>query len=386
MNNTLCVFNEIFNQFPKNQKVNCISCSLFKLKKGYKFFNKYIWGLKNVKRVANKLNFYLLLFIDDTIYNDKKIYNAVKRNIYDRKTIIINYSCPKFKNDEGNHRGLFGTLIRFFPMFDFPNNNFNIVFIMDVDYNPENEDYDKKYIVIYQLLKKYNADMLLHRYFGKKTPQWTEKDKPSFMAGTIISQKKIDYHIIVDYLNELLDEKSKLYKKVFKTTKNSLMYQNISYIDPAFNYGVDEYFLSNILYDHLIKNKYNVMYLVVYDIFSYIQVKYNLYKHDKLKDDVEKFIKFISDNKNNNISSNYKYVKSILNNDNINITDEAQHIINKTYSYIKQLNNNKNYSLFSKDEIKYILQHNNTKANKDIIKKDKIIVQLPFNVFPNKTF
>ena len=89
MNNTLCVFNEIFNQFPKNQKVNCISCSLFKLKKGYKFFNKYIWGLKNVKRVANKLNFYLLLFIDDTIYNDKKIYNAVKRNIYDRKTIII---------------------------------------------------------------------------------------------------------------------------------------------------------------------------------------------------------------------------------------------------------------------------------------------------------
>lgn len=384
MNNPLCIFNEIFNQFPKNQKINCISCSLFKLKKGYKFFNKYIWGLKNVKRVANKLNFYLLLFIDDTIYNDKKIYNAVKHHIYDRKTIIIKYSCPKFKNNEGNHRGLFGTLIRFFPLFDFPNNNFNIVFVMDVDYNPENEDYDKRYIVMYQLLKKYNADILLHRYFGKRMPQWTEKNKPSFIANKIVSQKKIDYHVIVDYLNELLDEKSKIYKKVFETTKNSLMYQNISYIDPAFNYGVDEYFLSDILYDYLIKNKYNVMYLVIYDIFSCIQVKYNLYKHDKLKDEVEKFIRFISDNNNDSIPSIYKHIKSILNNNNMNITDEEQQIINKTYSYIKQLNSDKNYSLFSKDEIKYILQHNNTKASKDIIKKDKIIVELPFNIFPNK--
>ena len=73
MDTKICTFEKIFNQLP-NKKINVISTCLFKLKNSYKNFNAYLYRAKNVKLLAQKLKFYLLVFIDDSIYNNKDIY------------------------------------------------------------------------------------------------------------------------------------------------------------------------------------------------------------------------------------------------------------------------------------------------------------------------
>ena len=254
MNSSICSFKTVFNEIP-NKKINIISTCLFKLKESYKNFNLYLYRSKNVKLLAQKLNFYILLFIDDTIYNDKNIYKKLISNIGSKKTIIIKYNCNKFKDDEGLHRGTFGTLIRFFPMFDFPGNKFGTVIIVDIDYvKPKLYKDDNYYYTMLKLLNdnkldfigRSHSNLLLDDKWISLKPAYTNKDNISFIANSLFSTKKFDHNLIVNYLNDLLNENSKLYLDVKEHTHKK-------YLDTVFKYGVDEYFLNHILYPYLKK-------------------------------------------------------------------------------------------------------------------------------------
>jgi hypothetical protein len=145
--NNICNFNPLKN-INFNNKKDIISVSLFKLKSGgYKSFSKYINGLKILDNLALKNNLEIRLFIDNTIYTDK----VIMESINNFKTIsVILYECPNFKIGE-NHVGLFGTIVRFFPLFDFENNDSRIVMILDADVEDLTELLDKQ-IEIYNML------------------------------------------------------------------------------------------------------------------------------------------------------------------------------------------------------------------------------------------
>ena len=219
MDTKICTFEKIFNQLP-NKKINVISTCLFKLKNSYKNFNAYLYRAKNVKLLAQKLKFYLLVFIDDSIYNNKDIYRKLIHNIGGKYTIFLKYDCNAFKDDEGLHRGTFGTLIRFFPMFDFPGNNFGTVLVIDIDYvKPKLYKDDNYYCTMYELLKENNLDfigrshanlMLDDKWINIK-PAYMNEEKVSIIANCLFSTKKFDHNLIIDYLNTLLDKKSKLH-------------------------------------------------------------------------------------------------------------------------------------------------------------------------------
>ena len=111
-----------------NKKKNIIAISLFKIKTSYKSFDIYLDNIKNIYNRINKdfKNYKFRLFINQEIYNDSIIFNKLKsfKNIE-----LILYRLLIDINE-----GLIGTLIRLFPMFDFENNDSNIVLINDLDH------------------------------------------------------------------------------------------------------------------------------------------------------------------------------------------------------------------------------------------------------------
>jgi len=111
-------------------KKNIIVTSLFKMSSGgYKNFNKYLDGIKILSDVAKKYNMSVRIFIDHTIHDDNIIMKYL--NKFNNITLIL-YKCNSFLVNK-HHVGVFGTLVRFFPLFDFPNNDSNIVLLADAD-------------------------------------------------------------------------------------------------------------------------------------------------------------------------------------------------------------------------------------------------------------
>ena len=382
MDNSICSFEDIFKSLPK-KKVNVISTCIFKLDNGYKDFSRYIDGAKNIKNVANKMGMNFLVFLDDSIYKNEEIYNKLKETTYDKNTIFIKYSCPKFKRDETFHKGLFGTLIRFFPLFDFPNNPFKKVIVADIDHKESNDN--DVFYTYYVLLKKFKLDGVCRTYasleYGDKFKSvdisYKNSDNISLMAGSMyFGKKKFDRNFLINYLTEIMDHNSKLYKDMrARTMKNE--------IDDTFAYGVDEYFLSHIMYFYFNKMNYNVYYVKRYSLNHTLDILYDIYKDSKDKTDnnsktfineYKHFLQYVLHQpKNNNINALNGIIHKILKYDlqTINDTEKPITTINNNanqkqinisisiYNYFEYLNKNKNYKMIDKQSLEYILQHKN---------------------------
>ena len=137
-------FNKEFEE--PQQNYNIISCTVFRMKEGYKNELKYYDGLKIFVENYEKFlpDFYFRLYYDDSVLDyetSEKIENTKKywKPLFDKmklnkKIQLIKYEMKDFKLDKLHHNGVIGTMTRFFPMFDIPENNkIKCVFISDID-------------------------------------------------------------------------------------------------------------------------------------------------------------------------------------------------------------------------------------------------------------
>jgi len=141
--------------------------------------------------------FIIRLFIDNSIYNDTKLFNKLKiLNIE-----IVIYSCPNYIINNIHHYGTFGTLIRFFPMFNFPNNDADLVIIQDADF------IEKKLDGLIDVIDKLDLYNNYKNFYILKIPDIsTNFDNFNIIyknifnsytvASAFISISKIDYNII----------------------------------------------------------------------------------------------------------------------------------------------------------------------------------------------
>tara|TARA_Y100000813_G_C24159858_1_gene351560 strand:- start:1086 stop:2318 length:1233 start_codon:yes stop_codon:yes gene_type:complete len=300
--NNICKFTPLFD-IDFNKKQNIFSAIFFKLHGGsYKNFEMYMKGLNNLTNfIRNSFKGYKLrLFIDESIFEDKYILEKLKSyNIIQ----LVKYHCTEFVIDDKYHRGLFGTLIRFFPMFDFPNNDAGIVRVTDIDFFYKNHADDQ--FNLNKIIKKlessdyYNQiSLILHSriYHVGIRGNFIYKDYivPYTTADKIVSLKRMDHKIISDFLGNIDDNKEflSLYPKIDVLAKSK---------DKQFVFGVDEYFLNNILVYKLVidrvpitfRFKFGIMYpfywsLEVYDEFTkkqkeFLENSVNFILKDELK-------------------------------------------------------------------------------------------------------
>ena len=319
LQNNLCKFKPLFN-INYNIKKNLICCCIFKMSnKGYKEFSIYLNGLyKMYKYVINNLkNYRIRLFIDNSIYKDKNIMDILNKMV---KIEIVLYECKELllKNNKNFHEGLFGTLIRFFPMFDFPNNDANIVLITDVD------DFSfNKVLNTIDIMKKNNkikniyvlklgniSKNVKYKYFSYKNII-----TPYCIAQSIVSFLKINHNVIIDFINKV-KKSNKIYSYYYEMLKdNKLSNGSLQKFikNTNFIYGIDEYFINKTLTDYLIDNKLpfaNDIKFEVLSLFYYI-LSDDLYKTPEqiklLNELIDKILKTININKIKNISLKNKY-------------------------------------------------------------------------------
>ena len=261
--NDICDFTPLFN-INYSVKKDIVCCSFFKmLNKGYKDFDIYIKGIYNLYYFIEKLNkkgnrYHLRIFIDNSIHNDPIIMDKLKKL---NKLELVLYSCPNyFESNSNHHIGLFGTMVRFFPMFNFPNNDARYVLISDID----DIVFKSLDIALKEMKNKNQIDKISFLKLGNLGKN-IRFNYPSLykdvitiysIAQSIASLKRLDKQILVDFIKDVKLTK-KYYSYYYEIQKNNIdddlnqKYKNMN----SFIYGVDEYFINKILTEYIIDNK-----------------------------------------------------------------------------------------------------------------------------------
>ena len=369
LENNICKFTPLF-KIDFSKKTNILSLSLFKMKTLYKKFHFYLNGLKYLSKKIKKknLNFEIRLFIDNSIYKDKKIMEILKK--LDNINLIL-YHCPSFIKGE-YHRGTFGTVIRFFPMFNFKNNDSDIVIVIDTDDIYIN--YLDKLLNSYKFLKKnkYLNDLSLF-YIGSIAKKINNIDNniiPYIQAGVLLNKYKMDKTIIEKYLYDTLEKKT-IDNKKFKNNKIVLS----KTVDNYIYYTFDEIFLNNNLIKYIIKNKKKICFINEYSIIYNIYYIYHEWTYDIEPKIYEYFFKYIFKYDKNfkyiNLTKSRKYLDDILYNalsSKQKLTEPKLQLCKRIYKFYTKVIKTKHAHFFNKDFLKYLL----SSKNKGIIFKKEM--------------
>jgi len=359
LKNDICKLKPLFN-IDFSKKTDIISACFFKMSGGgYTNFDKYLTGIFNLKKFidANFKSFKLRVFIDPTIYNDKKIMNKLNSHNID----LVLYECPKFIKD-GYHRGIFGTIVRFFPMFDFENNDANDVIISDIDLN-----YFHQTLNMLKLkdklvdIKKHNLDDIYTYFYGTLRDMSIIKKGfiiPYILASEQINFKRIDKSVILNYLDNYNKYKDRIIE-IFNHSLRKIEKSN----DEFLIYGWDEYFINYNYINYIIKNK--KAFMVTYSYFITINLYYiNTKRHQLMKEEKsilkDFYLDILKDNKK------FKYVdeknsfffidKLFFDKDLNSLTkDQIDIAVNIYKFYIKNFSSEKIIKLFGIDFVKIIL-------------------------------
>jgi len=265
LKNNICKFTPLF-KINYNIKKNLICCCFFKMyNKGYKDFNLYLKGLSIIYNYVTKFikDYTLRIFIDNTIIHDKKIMNFLKKM---NKLEIVKYECPNFLIENTHyHEGLIGTLIRFFPMFDFPNNDAKNVFITDID--------TMIFKKILKTIKYININKINDIYVIKignisknvkyKYNSYKNIITPYSIAQCFVSFMRINNNVIINFINDVKYNNtiySYYYDMIIDSNFKNSNYSKEEFLkkfknNTNFIYGVDEYFINKTFTEYLIDNK-----------------------------------------------------------------------------------------------------------------------------------
>ena len=278
LENDICNLKLIENSKLSKNKINILSTAFFKMDKHYKNFNIYLNGLKKWIKFLNSFNhdYTLRLFIDNNVYNDREIMKLIRST---NKIQPILFSCNNYKKDN-YHIDLFATLVRFFPYFNFKNNDSKNVIVVDLDLH--DEDYRRCKYLMENNLDTFTGMGNIEHYFYKHKSIY-------MIAATMSNPHKFDKDIIINFIENAHNIKDTgFYNKRFK----------------PFGFGVDEIFINKYLLSNIDKYasiiEYNISYFMYHSkqrimksknseiIFKYILGKY--YKKGMSVYDMYKFI------------------------------------------------------------------------------------------------
>jgi hypothetical protein len=318
LENDICKFTPLFDIDYKVKK-DIISMCFFKMQKGYKDFSLYLNGIQNITKYYKEKygnTYSIRLFIDNTIYKDREIMKILKNT---NGLELVLYHAPDFIREDDYHIGLFGTLIRFFPFFDFPNNDANYVFISDI--GDDDQTIDNNHYILEQIKNKNFFEQLylfkICIYENIKIETIIDLSNAKAYAPRMTFLKKFDKNIMINYLYEVKNAKKNKYSVHFHNMKSKGL-ENLG----NFIYGVDEYLLNIVLTDYMIKN--NMMFGVMTKfIIDYpIYLTYRHYKSRKINLNLKNYVLIfdylfnklgIDYNKNISIEKKYEIYNNIFN-------------------------------------------------------------------------
>ena len=246
LTNNICKFEILNNHHLIKNNINIIVSVFFKRDQYYKNFRIYIKGLQRVIAYIDSTylshQFIYILFIDQNIADDIEIMKIINKCKY---CVPVLFKCAKYMKDS-YHFDVFGSMVRFFPMFDFPNNPCNIVICIDIDLHAE--DYQRLTCLLKHKFKDVTgaADISKLLYHNLK---------PYTYAGLLsFNRSKINYRLIIDFIRDAGDGKIESKGHYGKRLTD-------------FGYGIDEIFLNDVFLTHIGKINVIIDYQISYFLF-----------------------------------------------------------------------------------------------------------------------
>ena len=250
----ICNMQTYYN--PPTHTQNIISCSIFPMKKSYRSFDKYIKGLdKVIANFSERLavdNFKLRIYFDaklsDIFVTDKYLTNEFLQ--------LVKYECPKFIKDDF-HIGLFGTFIRFIPLFK-NDENLNVVCITDVDYDDNEINFFAEYYKTF-VTSPFFYDFLFINIIGyeyRYPNNFMNKQIGNVALAQVCVRHPIyNLKLMTNFLEDIISGKyqsvvEKLYSKRVDKEQGASLDDSMPII-----YGMDEYFINRVLLAKYINDK-----------------------------------------------------------------------------------------------------------------------------------
>jgi hypothetical protein len=258
-----------------------ISVVAFKLKKSYKASRKYSEGLSKIISYMQKNNSNLILrvYYDCSIINTKieeivNIWIPMFQTMHESDNIqLVRYQFDEFLDNEKYHEGLFGTIVRTIPMFDFDGaKDHSLVVCTDID----GISGFLKSVQGSTKVNKWNYDMV----FGTRMCLtlsdrhiFTYLDKYSFdyriMAGILYIKKGLPREILKTFLQCMIDDCS-IYKDWIKNVLKNTMKSNKIEITSSnkWVYGIDEFFINRFILIHMLEEKEKIALFIVSEAYD----------------------------------------------------------------------------------------------------------------------
>ena len=340
-----------------NKKKYLICSSAFKMENSYTESDVYTNGLfnilKNFDTNPEKDNIVYRIYYDESIEksNDKNwifILKEIKKRKYCE---LVRYNCPQFKVGI-YHYGTFGTFIRYLPLFI--KKDWDIFACIDIDNKLPFYD-----------IKKFKKSS--NKFYFKSKPCYylvphntiSELKTSTRIVGSLVMSKIIfNEKLLLNFLNNIYKK-----EKDYLIFLNSL---NVPYIrgrvkfrykvSNELPYGVDEFFLNNVILRYLIENNIKYSYIFKQDDYSRalsIILVNNKYFTD-IPSNVENFyINFTKKilgkeyNLNKSLEENFKYLidntQGYYNEKNVKKADKILNYISLSQFELLKVLKNKKY-------------------------------------------
>jgi hypothetical protein len=213
-----------------------ITCCFFTVGEAYRSFNQYIGNLKRFVLQSDKLRgFEVRIYTDDT---GKDIALDIAEG--NPRVSVLHYDCPQFREGKG-HMGMFGTLVRFLPLFE----DLDVAWCSDIDIP---DYYLDTHLVGKMVEKKCQAYISTDLCYDRKV--WGRQY--TIIANRFITRVKFPRALLTRYLNMITE--GKLDAKIDEINKGNKTSHHSPKPDSKLPYGIDELFLNTYIYNWIINN------------------------------------------------------------------------------------------------------------------------------------
>jgi hypothetical protein len=256
MENSICNLQTIYS--PNRRYANTVNIVFFKADPPSKNFQEYVDGLKNWKNIKTIFpNSQLQIFVDRHVAEDEELFAIMK----DLEARVILFECPDHMKNNF-HIGLFGTLVRFFPVFDINTNPLSVAHICELEPGKLTIN---RFLLLEHFSRKKTGVTLQYilndfpRRYSDKQPEFEGMPYSWILAGSWTVFEKAPFSLLSDYLDNI-ETGSKYFSRYEGKSKRVLSAHG------KYSFGIDEVFLNLVYLPWLIKSGRKIGLILVYVI------------------------------------------------------------------------------------------------------------------------
>jgi len=229
----------VLKQGTPSRKV--LTCCFFTVGEAYRDFKQYIGNLKRFVIDSEQLtDFEVRIYTDDT---GKEYALEIAKGF--PRISVLHYECPAFRDGRG-HAGMFGTLVRFLPMFE----DLDIAWCSDIDI-------PRHYLdpVVLRQMSNQKTDIYINTFICYERKAWARRN--TIVVNKFITKIQFPRALLTRFLNMIID--GKLNERLLAIDQQNTSASHNPKPTSKVPYGTDELFINTYIYNWIVNKNIRIM-------------------------------------------------------------------------------------------------------------------------------